>query len=455
MQKTPFLLFFLIAGIHICYGQYIQVVGNAPLLAGTPIVLTQYNDYITNTEVIRVNGNIGADGKFSLTVPGGKIGEYMLHVGSETHSLLLEPDHIYDLEIPDEEGSHVYYPTETDTNLILYQASNLDYQINYFSIYNYEDFTNGRIKPKLKLFIDSMNTKYDYIKIPYFQQYKEYKLAELMSNANYRSRRTMYNTYLKGKPILFQHPQYMAYFNEFYTGFMNELIRDDNTGILKGSLMAGNNLDTLQWFISRNEFGDDPKLAELICMKGLFDLYYMPGYDKYKIENLVTRLKEKSNSPEIKQIAEYFMLIMGRMKPGQQYFNFEGKDTEGNLHSITEYGTKNMLLTFFSPDDPSSIREITALKNIYDEFRKDVTFISLCSGCTYSSLQAFVNENKLKWTFLIIDPSIESQYEVISYPTSFFIDKEGKFVLSPSPQPSAGLSDKIYLYLKDQKRNNR
>lgn len=425
------------------------------MLAGTPIVLTQYNDYITNTEVIRVNGNIGTDGKFNLTLPEGKTGEYMLHVGAESHSLLLEPDHLYNLEIPDEEGAHVYYPTETDTNLILYQASNLDYQINYFSIYNYEDFANGRIKPKLKIFIDSLHTKFDYIKIPYFQQYKEYKLAELMSNANFKSRKTMYATYLKGRPVLFQHPQYMAYFNEFYTGFMNELIREDNSGTLRGSLVAGNNLDTLQYFIAKNEFGDDPKLAELICIKGLFDLYYMPGFDKYKIENLVIKLKDKTSSTEIKSICEYFVQIIGRMRPGQQYFNFEGKDTEANIHAITEYGNKYMLITFFSPEDPTSIREITALKNIYDEFRKDITFITVCSGCNYAALQSFISENKLKWTFLIVDPSVESTYEVISYPTSFFIDKEGKFVWAPAPLPSAGLSDKMYLYMKDQKRNNR
>lgn len=454
MRKLKILILVLLPCIFI-HAQSIQVIGNAPLLAGTPIVLTQYNDYITNTEVIKVNGTIDNTGKFNLTIPEGETGEYMLHVGSESHSLLLQPNHIYDLEIPDEEGVHVYYPTETDTSLILYQASNLDYQINYFSIYNYEDFLNGKIKAKLKLFIDTLNTRYDYIKEPYFQQYKEYKIAELMSNANFKSRRTMYATYLKGRPILFQHPQYMAYFNEFYTGFMNELIREDNSGNLRASLKAGEPLDTLMAFIGKNEFGTDPKLAELICIKGLFDLYYMPDYNKFNTEKLVSSLKDKATSAEIKSICVYFIQIIGRMRPGQQYFNFEGKDTEGNVHAITEYGNKPMLITFFNPADPTSIREISALKPIYDEYRKDVTFINLCSGCTYTALQDYINENKYKWTFLIVPPSVETEYEVISYPTTFFIDKEGKFVWSPGPVPSAGLSDRLYQYLKEIKRNNR
>ncbi len=140
------------------------------------------------------------------------------------------------------------------------------------------------------------------------------------------------------------------------------------------------------------------------------------------------------------------------MRPGQQYFNFEGKDTEGNIHAITEYATKPMLITFFNPDNPTSIREISALKGVYDEFRKDITFVTLCSGCTYTALQDYISTNKYKWTFLIIPASVESEYEVISYPTSYLIDKEGKFVWSPAPQPTAGLSLQLYSYIKELKR---
>ncbi len=455
MQKRIFVFFITLLGVVSAQTKSIEIVGNAPMLASTPIVLTKYNDYITMTEVEMASATIADDGKFTLTVPGGVTGDYILHVGGSTHPLLLEPGHLYNLEIPDPNGNDLYYPTETDTNLLLYQTSNLDYQINYFSIYNYEDFSKGTIKPKLKKFIDSMDTKYGYIKDEYFIQYKEYKLAELMANAGYKSRKTFYQTFLKGRPILYNHPQYMAYFNDFYIGAMNGLMRSSDNESLKNAVTNGTPIDTVLAVIKRNDFGDDARLVELICIKGLFELYYMPGYDKYKLENLVSELKNKTTSTEIKGIAEYFLQVIGRLKPGKQYINFEGKDTEGNIHAITEYGGKYMFISFFSPEDPTSIREITALKNIYDEFRKEVTFVTVCSSCTYSSLQSFVTTNKLKWTFLLIDPSVESEYEVISYPAAFFIDKEGKFVFSPSPLPSAGLSDKIYLYLKDQKRKNR
>jgi peroxiredoxin len=449
------IIYFILTG-GLLYGQStsIEIVGNAPLLANTPIVLTQYNDYITMTEVIKSSQTIDGEGKFSLKVENGLTGEYMLHVGGSTHSLLLEPGHLYNLEIPDPEGNDVYYPTETDTNLLLYQTSNLDYQINYFSIFNYEDFARGSIKPKLKKFIDSIDAKYAYIKNEYFIQYKEYKMAELMANANYKSRNTFYLTFLKNRPILYHHPQYMAYFNEFYTGAMNVLMRNENAS-LKNAVLNGTPIDTVMAVIKRNDFGDDPKLAELICMKGLFELYYMPGYNKYKLESLVSELRARTSDAEIKGIADYFLQVIGRLKPGKQYVNFEGKDTEGNVHAITEYGGRYLMLSFFTPDDPASIREITAMKNIYDEFRKEVSFVTVCANCNYSSLQSFITEHKLKWTFLIVDPSVESEYEIISYPSAFFIDADGKFVFSPAPLPSAGLSDQMYLYLKEQKRKNR
>jgi peroxiredoxin len=452
MRKLSLVLLFTSAVSLFGQTKSIEISGNAPLLVNTPVVLTQYNDYITMAEVVRVSQTIGEDGKFSLSYPGGLTGEYILHIGGSSHSLLLEPGHLYNLEIPDPNGESVYYPTETDTNLLLYQVSNLDYQINRFSIFNYEDFANGKIKVKLKKFLDSLDLRYNYIKDPYFVQYKEYKVAELMTNASYKSRINFYKAFLKERPVLYQHPQYMSFFNEFYVGTMNEMMKASNNESLKNAIANGTPIDTVLAYIKRNPLGDDAQLAELICIKGLFELYYLPGYDKYKLENLVLELKTKTQSPEIKEISAYFLQISGRMKPGKQYFNFEGKDTEGNIHAITEYATKNMLITFFSTDDAASIREITALKNLYDEFRKDVTFVSVCASCTYSSLQTFISQNKLKWTFLIVDPSVESEYEVVSYPSAFFIDKEGKFVMSPAPLPSAGLSDKIFLYLKAQKR---
>jgi peroxiredoxin len=454
MRKKLSIILLSFGGVLLAQTKSIEIIGNAPMLTNTPIALTRYNDYITKTEITLTSQTIGSDGKFSLTVPGASTGEYVLHVGNNSHSLLLEPGHIYNLEIPDPNGDDLYYPTETDTNLLLYQVSNLDYQINYFSIFNYEEITQGKVKPRLKKFLDTLEMRFGYIKDPYFLQYKEYKLAELMTNTNYKSRKTFYQTYLKGRPILYTHPQYMDFFNEFYTGYMNQLIRGNSTS-LQNAVTNGTPIDTVLAVIKRSDFGDDEKLAELICIKGLFDLYYMPGYDKYRLESLVSELKNKTTSTEIKGIAEYFLQVIGRLKPGKQYPNFEGKDTEGNIHAITEYGGRHLFISFFAPDDAASIREIIALKNIYDEFRKDVTFVTVCSNCTYSSLQAFVTENKLKWTFLLVDPSVESDYEVISYPTAFFIDKEGKFVFSPSPLPSGGLSDKMYLYLKDQKRKNR
>jgi peroxiredoxin len=455
MYLRQFIFLIAITGILRAQKTNIEIIGNAPLLANTPVALTQYNDYITRSEVLKATQTIGGDGKFNLVVEGGLTGEYFLHIGDASHSILLEPGHLYNLEIPDPNGENLFYPTETDTNLLIYQTSNLDYQINYFTIYNYEDFANGSIRNKLKKFIDSMDLKYDYIQNPFFKQYKEYKLVELMSDASFKSQKTLYQTYLKGKPILYQHPQYMSFFNNFYTGIMSEVLRNANNSNLKNAIQNGTPIDTVLINIQRHEFGDDPRLAELICLKGLFELYYMPGYDKYKLENLVLELKAKSNTPEIKGIAEYFIQIISRMKPGSQYFNFEGKDTEGNIHALTEYNNKNMYLSFFSTDDAASIREITALKNIYDEYRKDINFITVCSSCTYASLQSFINEHKLKWTFSIIDPSVENEYEIITYPSAFLIDNQGRFVMSPGTLPTAGLSNQLYLFLKNQKQKNR
>lgn len=429
--------------------------GHATKLANTKITLAQYSDYITKTPIIVAQSDIDKDGFFSLRVPNGETGEYLLYVGREFHSLILEPEHYYNLEIPDENGEHVYYPTEEDTSLLLYQISNLDYQINYFSVVNYEDFSTGKIKNKLKVFIDSLEKSFSFIAHPYFKQYKEYKIAELMTHARYKGMKTMYTGYLKGKPVLYRHPQYMQYFNDFYTGMMNEWFKQGKYKGLTHALTNGVSVDSLLYFIQTDELSDDPALTELICIKGLFELYYLPGFDKLKIEALVADLDRKTKHSEIKTITEQFLKIAGRLKPGKPANDFMAKDTEGNYHALKDYLNKPVYLTFFNPDDPASIREIPAIQSIYNDYKKEVTFVSICTGCTYSGLQNFVNEHKLKWIFLIADPAVEAEYEVLSYPAAFFIDKTGNFIFSPANLPSAGISKQIYLYLKEQKQKIR
>lgn len=433
----------------------IVVNGHAGLLANIPVALAQYSDYITKTPVVVAEAITDKDGFFTLRVPNGDVGEYFLYIGNEFHSLILEPEHFYELEIPDANGEHVYYPTETDTTLILYQISNLDYMINYFSVVNYEDFTTGRIKNKLTHFLDSLDKKFAFMNMPFFKQYKEYKMAELMTHARYKSMKTMYTSFLKGKPVLYQHPQYMEFFNNFYTGLMNEWFKQGGKPGLNEALKNGTPIDSLLIYISKDDLADDPALTELICIKGLFELYYLPGYDKLKIESLVNELGNKTQRQEIKNITNQFLKISGRLKPGKPATNFEAKDVEGNIHALKDYLNKPVYLTFFNPEDPASQREIPAIQTLYNDFKKDITFVSICTGCTYSALQSFVNSNKLKWTFLIADPALEGEYEVLSYPAAFLIDKEGNFVFSPANLPSQGISKQIYLYLKDQKHKIR
>jgi len=63
---------------------------------------------------------------------------------------------------------------------------------------------------------------------------------------------------------------------------------------------------------------------------------------------------------------------------------------------------------------------------VYQQYKDRVVFLGVASSDTTTSVRTFVSDLKLSWTFLM-DPAGEAAiaYEVMVYPTTYFVDKEG------------------------------
>ena len=142
--------FFLLPISVFAQSKDLSIIGTVPNWPNSTITLGIYDNHITKTEVELVRTTTDKDGKFSLTYPNGTSGEYILKTGKGRHDILLEPGHTFEVLIPDPDGTELYYPTETDTTLLVYQIGNLDFETNRFAVMNYEEFQSGKIRPKMK-----------------------------------------------------------------------------------------------------------------------------------------------------------------------------------------------------------------------------------------------------------------------------------------------------------------
>lgn len=427
----------------ISFGQ-VTVIGKAPLLRDKMIRLFKTDDYITERQILIAQTQLNDDKSFTISAPLNEIGVLSLMAGSVKNPFYAEPGKTYTIEIADESGAEMYFTEMPDTNAVFYQIGRFNYEYNYFTINNYDKFVTGTIREDAKKFIAQADSKYKHIQEPFFQQHKTYKLAELALSTRAMGQKKIYETYFKNKPILYNHPEYMNFFKSFYGGIMLNTVNTSKNEKIKNIIRNGSGYDSLVVFVNELDFIKDKNLAELFIMQGLYELYYSGKYDKYKIESLLHECLASSKNAEISKIAKNIIEIITRLKPGSPAPDFTGKGLEAQPVKLSSFFNKPIYLTFFDPRDPASIKEIPVIKNLYDKYKKDIHFISVCSACTYGSLQDFMTQYGLKWTFLIVDAETEANYEVFAYPSAFLLKKDGIFYRSPAELPSQNLEDYLY-----------
>lgn len=454
-MKKWLLISFLLLEISLLQAAPVTLKGKAPLLAGKTIQLIRTADFITQSEEVLETVVVSGDGSFTLTTECTATGQYMLRIGFNTHLLYLRPGMTYVLEIPDPGGEELFYPEMNDSTETMYLVARLTHDFNSFNINNYEKFIAGTVRNDAAKFIQEEQARYNWLTDPFVIASRDYKIAALQYTTRLKGAKVLFETWLRDKPVLYRHPEYMGFFNEFYEGLMLQLIGSNKHPQVRQIIKDGTPYDSLLVHVQADELVQKKEIAELFILKGLFELYYKTGFDRYKIENLLGEQEARTTEPEIRNIIQQFRRIITRLRPGSPFIPFSGKKPDGTEVDLGTLTDKPIYLTFFAPDDPRSMEEIPGIANLYERYRKEVQFISVCTNCTYTSLQGFMTKYKIQWTCLLADAQAETDYEVLQYPAAFLIDREGVFKESPARLPSEGAELQLYRVTKKGRNDNR
>lgn len=103
--------------------------------------------------------------------------------------------------------------------------------------------------------------------------------------------------------------------------------------------------------------------------------------------------------------------------------------TAGDFHQLSDHRGKVIMINFWTSWCPYCKTEMPAMQRVYLDYQ-DQDFTILAINATYEDNQAkaetFIRENQLTFpTLLDIDGTVTRQYQVHSFPTTFFIDRSG------------------------------
>lgn len=158
-------------------------------------------------------------------------------------------------------------------------------------------------------------------------------------------------------------------------------------------------------------------------------VYTVYNYNKSQVSNPNNIINTESNSPDKKQ-NDNFKNETALKVSKTKAMDFKLKDLTGKEVSLSDYKGKKVFLNFWATWCPPCKAEMPEMEMLYQETKNsDLVILAVNLDEEKNTVQKFINSNKYNFPVLLDTGNIvASQYEVVSIPTSFFIDKEGNIV---------------------------
>jgi len=443
------------------------ITGSAPAFTGMTVRLTSYKDYISDKEYMIASAKIDKSGNFSLAFDISTTTYAFLNLDFRRSEIYLIPGSSYDLKIKSPAGKQknvnpflaetilefeIMKAADDDINLLIYDL-NVQYNTFIADKNNFNALYRKRDKSRIDTFKNQVSQHFPDITNLYFRNFVKYKIASLEYLARITSKKNLFDKYFIDKPILYNHVEYMDFFNQFFNNYIisspqikyNDLIVAVEQKQDYFSLLDYLGKDTLL----RNEV-----LREMVMLRGLKDMFNKAEFTKSKIIKILDDFSVKSKFEKHRDIAKNLVSMMNKLQPGTEAPAFSLKDMEGDTVYLEDFSGKYVYLCFWTSWCVPCIKEFEALSKIYSEYNNDIEFLGISVDKEYSSMYHFLNEKKYPWANFHYDNDIDliEDYEIKTYPLFVLIDRKGKIIRYPAPSPSQNIEMIFGKLLFDESR---
>lgn len=155
--------------------------------------------------------------------------------------------------------------------------------------------------------------------------------------------------------------------------------------------------------------------------------YTVYNYNKSQVSNPNNTITTETNSSDKKQNDNFKNDSAALKITKTKSMNFKLKDLNGKEVSLSDYKGKKVFLNFWATWCHPCKAEMPEMEKLYQETKdSDLVILAVNLDEEKNTVQKFINSNKYNFPVLLDTGNIVAdKYEIISIPTSFFIDKEG------------------------------
>lgn len=414
---------------------------------------------------------IDGEGNFQLNLQTEFIQPVFLKIDNVTAQLYVEPDMVYGITVPElDEDRNVNRDVELPVNIGIVGADSTELNaliFDYQNLYN-EMFTvnDGKYLSRPLLFkrADSLhkicNKRYAGVKNDYFQNYVFYSIASFNSSIS-RGEKFLMHSFIINKPLLYNHYEYMQFFNSCTNGYLSRIASERKGQSLYNIINNQADYNTLLNFVRLDKDLRSDTLRELIILRNLWDFYFKADFGPQAITAIVSQFHHQSKIKAHLKISSAMLSYFNKLQVGSPSPGFLAMSKDNRILDFSSYKGRWIYLNFFSTKNIESLKQMPKIAALQKKFGAKMVFISICLDDSLSDYRKYVQSNpKFTWPILYnyhksISRTAKDAYFVTGTEGYFLINNTGYLAQSPAKAPSQGIEYKLNVIFKVKERNTK
>lgn len=466
MRKYRFLIV-LFTGLFLFYSfrteaSVITVKGAAAGAENQEIRLIGYTDYITYERKTLAEAIIDPSGKFVLELNADKIVHAILKLQFYESEIFLEPGETYELRIEDIHIENEFRPYYNSENLVFIILNKGEKELNsciYEFAASYNDFVMANFDAIYKFrkaaMVDSVRniakTLCSGFQNSYYDDYRFYRAGSLELSLKAAFKAKLFSEYFGGRPILYDHPEYMYFFNEYFDKYYNSS-RGIKTQSLQNAINNGKSYQAADNVIGNDTLLRNERFRELVMLKMLYQLYYEQGYNPSGIFTILDHVKSQSKFPEHREIAEAIIRKLIKLQPGFHVPSVKLADTDQNAVALDDFKGKPVFMAILTLKSFACLAEIEGFSSLYDKYKDKMHFLPVFFD-EPDIVSKYMKEKGYTWTARLPSDSDEiiENFDLKTFPLFILLDEKGNIFQYPARKPSENVEYVIEGMINKQK----
>lgn len=441
--------------------------GEAPRFAGEQLRVYAYRDLITYQEMRIGETKIDTSGKFRVAIPVSETMNIRLSVCYSSGEMYAEPGKTYEMYLDtagggtDERanpnllgaGLSMLFKNlpENDLNKLIY-----DFDI-LFSDFTYTHFTEiykRRNKNLVDSLLNRISAEFSPITNDFFKNYINYRVAMLAQTAFKSNRYKLFNKYIAGKPILYNNPEYMAFFNQMFAMTLYGGIQQTSFYHIADIINSDNGYVKMTEILGKDSMLRDETIRDLVLIKGLGELYTDNNIKPENIISLLMQIGKESKFPKHREIAFATASMLKKFEKGSTAPVFSLEEETGQSISKTDFKGKYLFIFFWNTTCTKCLMEIEVISKLSERFGKEVSFLGINTDLNRTRYQHFSQSHTypFRQVYFNNDFNILDDFGVKALPFYILLDRNGNILKYPAPSPSENLEGFIELAIKGEKK---